>query len=63
MKKNLGKHLIATFTYSGMAYGFERRIVWEIDGKLFAKINGRMREVTVEPCTGNGDEFCYKATI
>ena len=63
MKKNMGKHLISTVTFSGMPYGAERRIVWDIDGKLFAKINGKMRELTTKPDSGNGVGFRYEATI
>ena len=62
-KRKIGKHTVHTVTHSGMPYGAETRVIWEVDGKLFARINGMMRKVTTREDAGTKNGFRYEATI
>ena len=63
MKNIVTRGTVALVTYSGMTYGYEKRTVWDIDGKLYIKYGGKRCPVSVIPDATEKDGYRLEATI
>lgn len=59
----VSRELIALVTYSGMTYGYEKRTVWDVDGKLYIKYGGKLRPVSVVSDNSEKNGYRLEATI